>query len=127
MTNPPPSDFAQTFRALVVPQLKLRAYLEALAFTTGQQSFGDAVDAVWSYAAQRGAHYLDADRITELHDWVMSQVLAQADQCDAIAKRLTTERNRDPATYYQRLTAKHPGAHGVALAISPAYRKACRG
>ena len=109
-----------------MPQLKLRACLESLGFVLGQQTFADAVEAVWQEAARLGACYLDSDRIIDLRDWITSQVLAQVDTYEGIKRRLAEARQRDPAGYYRRLVAQAPGAHGAALAISPAYRQAAR-
>jgi hypothetical protein len=115
--------FPDTFRALVIPQLRVQCHIQAVDVVHGVTTFGDAVENLWTFARDRGATYLGPDRIDAIRDWIMSNLLTAIDNCQTIGAKLAAEQTRDPAGYYRQLVKVAPGAKWAAAAISQEYRE----
>lgn len=71
------TDFAQTFRALVVPDLKRRIEQHALMVACEITEFDDFYHDIMSQAYARGAHCLPDHILAELDAWVSSTILRE--------------------------------------------------
>lgn len=79
------SEFATTYRALVVPRLRQLCASEGARLALGLVDWSDAVGAVWDTAYRLGAYALPDTLPEELYDWVQSQLLAFDMQADTEA------------------------------------------
>lgn len=73
--NLPPSDFADAFRALVVP--KLRSMIESRGFfvAIGLDRFSEAHNEIMAEASRLGASYLPHEHLNSLIDWTQTALL----------------------------------------------------
>lgn len=71
------TDFAQTFRAIVVPDLKRRIEQHALMVACEITAFDDFYHEIMGTAYARGAHCLPDHLLQEIDAWVSSTILRE--------------------------------------------------
>lgn len=84
----PPSDFADTFRAVAVPRLRPSIDNRGRALALDLETFSDARGKVMAEAMRLGAGYLPTEHLTAFIDWVDSAILAAMDEAEARSERV---------------------------------------
>lgn len=70
------TDFATTYRALVVPRLKNACRLMGVYLALDMREWGEAVSDVWSDARRYGATHLPGALTAELLDWIEAEIMS---------------------------------------------------
>lgn len=71
----PPSDFAATFRAHVIPQLREMMPVRGLFVALGIEGFTEAHGTVMRRAAELGAYHLPPEHLSLVDDWIGTALL----------------------------------------------------
>jgi hypothetical protein len=74
----PPSDFAASFLAHVVPSLRVLVNSHALLLELDDEAFDEAFGAVMAEAIRQGAAHLPDEHFSALDDWIGSALLDAA-------------------------------------------------
>lgn len=72
------SDFASTFKALVVPQLDELCTAHGSSIAHGLESFSIGFGSVMRVAHDRGASFLDDPFRLDLEDWILKTLASEA-------------------------------------------------
>lgn len=119
------TDFANTFRTLVMPSLRERCRYYGILVSCDQIGLGEACDLVMDEARKRGATYLDSRKLTDLLDWTATRILTETDVADQNRAHIRAEEKADPVGYYTKLTAMCSNPERIKwifASISPEYR-----
>lgn len=78
-------DFAVHFREHVIPRLRNLCKAEALCIVRGVETWEGAHDAIYRYAANRGAFQLGSYALMQLDDWICTTLLTAIDEHERTA------------------------------------------
>lgn len=101
----PPSEFAQTFRALVVPKLRPLIERKGASLNVAIVTFSEARAAVVTEGMRLGAGFLPPEHLTAFIDWVDREILIAADVAEAKSEAIW----RDSCECDQRIREWHAG------------------
>ena len=119
--------FPAHFREHVVPKLRHDIAVQAFRLATDQTDYGGAYAEVFAVARHYGALRLPDWALTDLRDWISTELLAAImaaeRRIDALQAEIEAERASDPVGHYARLAQScMPGMQWIFAAISPEYR-----
>tara|TARA_R110000868_G_scaffold41986_1_gene142512 strand:+ start:2389 stop:2724 length:336 start_codon:yes stop_codon:yes gene_type:complete len=105
----PPSDFAQTFRALIVPRLRPMIQGQGLLIALGLAEYIEAQNAVMAEAGRLGAYRLPIEHFHALEEWIGAAIVkAEDDHTRKLdERRAMVERSRLDVELWDRRTRQY--------------------